>query len=39
MVPLMRNLPIALVLLPLLSGCVASRIEQSRDSSTGIEVG
>ena len=37
MVSLMRNLLIALVLLPLLSGCVASRIEQSRDSSTGIE--
>ena len=37
MVPLMRNLLVALVLLPLLSGCVASRIEQSRDSSTGIE--
>jgi hypothetical protein len=37
MAPLMRNLHIALVLLPLLSGCVASRIEQSRDSSTGIE--
>ena len=37
MVPLMRNLLIALVLLPLLSGCVSSRIEQSRDSSTGIE--
>ena len=33
----MRNLLVALVLLPLLSGCVASRIEQSRDSSTGIE--
>jgi len=37
MAPLMRNLHIALVLLPLLSGCVSSRIEQSRDSSTGID--
>jgi hypothetical protein len=37
MVPLMRNLLIALVLLSLLSGCVSSRIEQSRDSTTGIE--
>ena len=33
----MRNLLIALVLLSLLSGCVSSRIEQSRDSTTGIE--
>jgi hypothetical protein len=33
----MRNLLIAPVLLTLLSGCVSSRIEQSRDASTGIE--
>jgi hypothetical protein len=39
MVPLMRNLLIALVLFSLLSGCVSSRIEQSRDSTTGIESG
>lgn len=35
----MRNLLIALVLLSLLTGCVSSRIEQSRDSTTGIESG
>ena len=34
---LMRNLFVALGLLALLSGCVSSRIEQSRDASTGIE--
>ena len=33
----MSNLFVALVLLGLLSGCVASRIEQSRDASTGIK--
>ena len=32
----MRNLLITPVLLTLLSGCVSSRIEQSRDASTGI---
>lgn len=35
----MRNLLIAPVLLMLLSGCVSSRIEQSRDASTGIKSG
>jgi hypothetical protein len=39
MVPLMSNLLASLVLLSLLSGCVSSRIEQSRDSTTGIESG
>ncbi len=34
---LMRNLFVALGLLALMSGCVSSRIEQSRDASTGIE--
>jgi hypothetical protein len=33
----MRNLFLAPVLLTLLSGCASSRIEQSRDASTGIE--
>lgn len=33
----MHNLIVALGLLALLSGCVSSRIEQSRDASTGIE--
>ena len=35
----MHKLLIAPVLLTLLSGCVSSRIEQSRDSATGIEMG
>jgi hypothetical protein len=35
----MSNLLALLVLLSLLSGCVSSRIEQSRDSTTGIESG
>jgi len=35
----MHKLLIAPVLLTLLSGCVSSRIEQSRDSATGIETG
>jgi len=39
MVPLMSKLLALLVLLSLLSGCVSSRIEQSRDSTTGIESG
>ena len=39
MVPLMSKLLAVLVLLSLLSGCVSSRIEQSRDSTTGIESG
>jgi len=33
----MHNLFVALILSSLLSGCVSSRIEQSRDSATGIE--
>ena len=37
--PLMSKLLALLVLLSLLSGCVSSRIEQSRDSTTGIESG
>jgi hypothetical protein len=36
MVHPMRNLLLVPVLLTLLSGCVSSRIEQSRDASTGI---
>jgi len=35
----MHKLLVAPVLLTLLSGCVSSRIEQSRDSATGIETG
>jgi hypothetical protein len=35
----MHKLLIVPVLLTLLSGCVSSRIEQSRDSATGIETG
>jgi len=39
MEPPMHKLLVAPVLLTLLSGCVSSRIEQSRDSATGIETG